>query len=365
MIFIYLGYKYIIQEMKQSERIIKASFKQVLLADPTVVTPEESPDNMWHLYAHSAMGIEEYISKDYKKWIHNSIPFPSTVIIENKRFSLNNGVTFSLISKIIVNTFFKKTVEVLLNLRPFVLKDNGIFYLYFQKLSGNFLKGKLNTSESFINSKILCSTSKDLVNWDEPKEILSASEGFVNISCPCVTKEQNKYILYFTHGIVITGDQKLTEPRKAGFAVSNKPDGEFIEPKQIKIFHKIGDKVGHVGSLRSRIFENRREYWCNRFNHNLSPAISEIISLNFKDNIDLIFHEGIITKSLFDSLNITDAYVLDKANFNNNTFLFFNGRSELKLVKDKYKASNSAISLLIILIINIFLVKEDIYLYIQ
>jgi len=39
-----------------------------ILADPTVVVPEESPDGTWHLFAHSLQGIHHYISIDGITW---------------------------------------------------------------------------------------------------------------------------------------------------------------------------------------------------------------------------------------------------------------------------------------------------------
>jgi hypothetical protein len=39
-----------------------------LLADPTVLLPNETPDKKWHLFAHTVFGIQHYVSENGIDW---------------------------------------------------------------------------------------------------------------------------------------------------------------------------------------------------------------------------------------------------------------------------------------------------------
>ena len=44
-----------------------------LLADPTVLLPNETPDKKWHLFAHTVFGIQHYVSENGIDWKKNKI----------------------------------------------------------------------------------------------------------------------------------------------------------------------------------------------------------------------------------------------------------------------------------------------------
>lgn len=50
--------------------LIEPPRPEILLGDPTVVLPGEAPDERWHLFANTMLGIHHFTSKDGLKWKH-------------------------------------------------------------------------------------------------------------------------------------------------------------------------------------------------------------------------------------------------------------------------------------------------------
>lgn len=44
--------------------VIRSSFPDVVIADPSVLTPEFTPDGKWRLFAHSLKGVYMFASDD-------------------------------------------------------------------------------------------------------------------------------------------------------------------------------------------------------------------------------------------------------------------------------------------------------------
>src|SRR3990172_1862958 len=52
----------------EANPLIEAPGREWIIADPTFLPPEQTPDNKWHLFAHSLLGIHHYISDDGIAW---------------------------------------------------------------------------------------------------------------------------------------------------------------------------------------------------------------------------------------------------------------------------------------------------------
>ena len=44
--------------------VLKYSLPSLVVADPSILTPDSSPDKKWHLFAHSFFGVYHYVSSD-------------------------------------------------------------------------------------------------------------------------------------------------------------------------------------------------------------------------------------------------------------------------------------------------------------
>lgn len=187
-----------------------------VIADPSVVTPDNSPDGQWHLFAHSLWNLLHYTSSD---GIHWSKPIP---VISSA-------------------------------LRPNIYKEEDTFYLYFEKFD------RLRLAISFITRKewysdIQLMTSKDLIHWSSPQTILKPSMSYAiepnggkAVSNPCLLKTSNGYRLYFSAGLVHVPDCGFNEPRYIAVAECNSPLGPFtpstqpiISPEKDDVWNNLG-----------------------------------------------------------------------------------------------------------------------------
>ena len=54
--------------LSESNPVIERHGLSPILADPSVVTPDESHDGRWHLICHGIFALEQYVSDDGYKW---------------------------------------------------------------------------------------------------------------------------------------------------------------------------------------------------------------------------------------------------------------------------------------------------------
>ena len=57
--------------------IWQSPWYEMRLSAPAVLLPEDSPDGLWHLFAHSWMGIEHYSSPSGFDWSADTSDFES------------------------------------------------------------------------------------------------------------------------------------------------------------------------------------------------------------------------------------------------------------------------------------------------
>ncbi len=148
-----------------------------LIADPTVVIPEESPDRSFHLFAHSLRGIHHYLSDDGILW---------------RRIA---GPLFA-------------------GLRPFIHREGNLYYLFYEVFSP--IRG----------SYIAARTSSDLTAWSDEKLILSPlfqwEKSIISTnSNPCVVRQQGGYRLYYSAALVWLKDCYFPEPKYIAVAESD------------------------------------------------------------------------------------------------------------------------------------------------
>ncbi|MGD0856676.1 MAG: glycosyl hydrolase family 43 [Dehalococcoidia bacterium] len=184
-----------------------------VLADPTFTFPENSPDNKWHLFAHSVWGIHHFISSDGIKWDDRGV--------------------------VIANV-----------MRPYLYRENDVFYLLYEKyrplsLILSWIKGRKWYSE------IAMSRSKDLKKWSAPVTLISpllswhTSDGNKSVSNPCLIKRDCTYQLYYSASLVLIPDCGFNEPDSIGLASSASIDGPY---------KSLAQPV---------ITVNQKDSWCN------------------------------------------------------------------------------------------------------
>lgn len=193
-----------------SERpVIPGTWYMPALGDPFFLFPEESPDGKWHLFGHSWVGIEHFISE--------------------------NGISWQP----------RKMVR-LRGRSPSLFFEDGLWYLLWEKHNPDLprirAKREQGEGKKLVRSRFEISASKDLLLFDEPRLLLDsadvplAAEGLSQprISRPQIIKTEGEYRLYYgvSHRRLFDSRQKCS--RYFAMATSNSLFGPYTPHEEGK-----------------------------------------------------------------------------------------------------------------------------------
>ena len=152
-----------------------------VVADPSLLTPEKTPDEQWHIFFHTTFGIYHFKSE--------------------------NGIDFKRVQKVVANA-----------MRPNINKVGDSYYLFYEK-TRNLLANALTLANlTKWKSTIYVQKSEDLINWSKPCEIINKAGGYEtnlrgsSISNPFLLEIDNEYRMYFSSGLTYIKDCGFCEP---------------------------------------------------------------------------------------------------------------------------------------------------------
>lgn len=173
------------------------------LCDPAYLFPEESPDGLWHMFAHTWIGLEHFTSTSGLEW---------------KREHLILRRAHS----------------------PFIFREGGSYYLLYE------IHDKMSLSKDDDNnnsaSRIMITSSNDLLLWSKPKLIIDSTkiararykDGPVRVSRPQLVEWNGRYRLYFGAGEVRMYDTGQKTTARLMYAESDYIDKEWrINPEPL------------------------------------------------------------------------------------------------------------------------------------
>ncbi len=185
------------------EPVIRSIWYMPRLCDPFFLFPEESPDGKWHLFGHTWVGIEHFISENGISW-------------EPRKMVALRGHS------------------------PSVYREDGVYYLIYEKHNASppaFNKGRLRRreQEKISYSRFEMRSSTDLVLFSEPKIILDsreipfAADGLKKprISRPQIIKDRGGYRLYFGASHLKLPDTQQKTSRYFALAISSSLEGPY------------------------------------------------------------------------------------------------------------------------------------------
>jgi len=161
-----------------------------ILADPTYLAPGETPDERWHLIAHSVWGLHHHVSDD--------------------------GVTWRREGGVVVPRA----------IRPFLFRESGRYHLLYEAVQHMlpWLPWQ---------SRIELRSSVDLRTWSAPRTLLLPSLPWhrrgsgAAVGNPCLIRVEGRYRLYYSAGLVRLEDCGFDEPAHIGVAEAATPEGPF------------------------------------------------------------------------------------------------------------------------------------------
>lgn len=228
--------------------IIEPPFPSPILADPSFLPPGRTPDGLWHLFAHSIMGIHHFTSRDGLAWEREE------GVVSRK------------------------------SLRPFLFEKESTYYLFYERYV------RLLPYLSQIEAR----HSKDLYSWSEPEVVLRPTLSWQKEGCrygavsnPSLVEEEGDFRLYYSAGLIHMKDCRFSEPKYIGVATYGDIIGEYqaapeplIQPSAMDPYCNMGAgavKVLRVGN--GYVGFQNGIYWDTGTGH-CSSAIRMITSLD-------------------------------------------------------------------------------------
>ena len=291
-----LGAKFEISAQSPVIRPFDGSF---IVADPSLLTPDNCHDNKWHMFLHTNFGVYQFVSDD--------------------------GIHFEKMQKVVNRA-----------MRPNINFIDGTYYLFYERtlpLIGN----ALNVVNAVRwNSEIYVTQSHDLVKWSEPRLVLANTRDFevshrgTALSNPFLLQEKGINRLYYSCGMTYIQDCKFCEPTHITYAESkNIADGyvaaqrPLISPDKdneylnlcsgcLKVY-KLSD--GYIG-IQNGIYEKD------------GKSHSAIFLMTSCDGLDFKFEKMLIEPCVVHGKNWMKQFVYAShlVKYGNKLRLYFNAR---------------------------------------
>lgn len=168
-----------------------------LVADPSFLFPEETPDGAWRLYAHTAFGIGSFASADGVSWRNFG-----TVVRDA--------------------------------MRPFVRAFPDGYRLYYERTRPLALPLQILPWRPRWNSRIEVRLSRNLAVWGPARTLVEPLLPWQrderlgrSVGNPCLVRDGGRWLLYFSASLAFVTDCGFDEPKYIGMAAADSPDGPF------------------------------------------------------------------------------------------------------------------------------------------
>lgn len=279
--------------------VIKNTWNSFVVADPTVLTPEESPDGKWHLFCHTFYGVDHYKSDD--------------------------GISFKRGKQIV------RSAQ-----RPDINCIDGEYYLFFEKTRSAIMK-LFSLFGVKWRSEIYYTKSSDLLSWSEPKLALGKSQPFeedsrgLAISNPFLIKVGEKYRLYYSCGQTFVEDCGFCEPTYINFAESESVEGVYTSRSTPIISPDKSNKFLNLCSGCIKVYKLKDCYigLQNGIYEDNGKSYSAIMLLRSFDGINFDFVKHLIVPQMCGNSSWMAQYVYacNLVHYNNTLRIYFNARN--------------------------------------
>ena len=199
--------------------LIEPPFFSPVIADPSYLFPEESPNGAWILYAHSAWGLHEFSSVDGKSWMDRGL-------------RIRNAM------------------------RPFLRRmREGNYVLLYEKYKPFALPLQILPGKRVWKSHLEIRQSKNVSHWGDPNIILQPELGWMrdtvlgdSVSNPCLVEDGNRLRLFFSASLAWIDDCGFCEPRYIGTGQTQSLSSPFSIYPQPVIDPKDDELPGALGA---------------------------------------------------------------------------------------------------------------------
>lgn len=189
--------------ISKSSPILRPFGGSIVVADPSLLTPDNCHDGKWHMFFHTTFGVWHFRSDD--------------------------GIAFKKVKKLANRA-----------MRPNINYIDGKYYLFYERTRPLIMNGLNVINAVKWKSEIYVIESVDLKNWSKPKPVITNTRDFeksergMSISNPFLLCENGTNRLYYSCGLTFIKDCGFCEPTHISYAQSNEiADGYVSAEKPI------------------------------------------------------------------------------------------------------------------------------------
>lgn len=276
-----------------------------IVADPSLLTPNESPDGRWHMFFHTVLGVYHTDSFD--------------------------GISFRKPRKICKNA-----------MRPNINYADGRYYLFYEKTRSLIANGLNILNILPWKSEIFVIESSDLVEWTAPRAVITDAKGFEksergsSISNPFYFGECGENRLYYSCGLTFIEDCGFCEPTHIGYAVSKRISDGYSSNGKMIISPDRSDPYLNLCSGCIKVYKLKDAYIGiqNGIYENDGKSHSAIILLSSQNAEDFRFEKIILDPGASEWMK-QYVYASHLVEFENGFRLYFNARDNSNMLKGR------------------------------
>ncbi len=285
--------------------VLKYTLPSMVVADPSILTPDKTPDNKWHLFAHTFFGVYHYVSED--------------------------GISFSKEKRVAQRA-----------MRPDIKSVDGEYYLYFERTRAPILNA-LNSLGVKWKSEIYMCKSTDLENWTEPQRVIGHTRDYeacktgVAISNPFLIETEGKYRLYYSCGQTFIKDCGFSEPTHITFAESRFPHRDFVSREKPIISPDKNNKYLNLCSGCIKVYKLKDCYigLQNGIFEENGKSYSAIMLLKSDDGENFTFVKPLIEPDKKYTWMAQFVYACCMTVYDGKIRIYFNARNVANMVKGR------------------------------
>ena len=272
----------------------------LVVADPSVLTPDTSLDGKWHMFFHTTFGIYHAESVD--------------------------GIDFAKAEKIADRA-----------MRPNINLIDGRYHLFFERTRPLIFNALNLINAVKWKSEIYVTESSDLKSWSEPKPVITNTREYeksdrgMSISNPYLLQENGVNRLYYSCGLTYIKDCGFCEPTHISYAESKSLTDSYVSAEKpiispdrnipylnlcsgcLKVY-KLSD--GYIG-IQNGIYEKD------------GKSHSAIFLLTSSDGLKFEFEKMLVEPAVVDGKNWMKQFVYAShlVRHGNTLRLYFNARN--------------------------------------
>ena len=295
-------------KISKKSPILKPFNGSIVVADPSLLTPDVSHDGKWHMFFHTTFGVFHFVSDD--------------------------GVDFKKVQKVANRA-----------MRPNINRIGGRYYLFYERTRPLIFNALNVVNLAKWKSEIYVVESTDLLNWSAPTPVIKHTKSYENsdrgmaISNPFLLCENGINRLYYSCGLTYIKDCGFCEPTHISYAESENVTKNYVSAERPIISPDKNDPYLNLCSGCLKVYRLKDGYIGiqNGIYEKDGKSHSAIILLTSADGLKFEFNKVIVEPAVVDGKDWMKQFVYAShlVKCGNTLRLYFNARDTANPIKGR------------------------------